>query len=561
MAGWSRTARAEALEMVQAHQDQGLSERQAAQAAGVPRGTLRHWTQHQGEGRMSAEAQAFFDTPAGVELLQRLVMAAHLVITLHGGGGVRLVCQFLELSGLSSVVGASYGAQQAVNVALEAEVAAFGAAERQRLGEAMPTRRITMSGDETHHPDVCLVGIEPVSNFIVLEQYARGRSAADWEKAMKEALLGLSVEIEQFSSDQAKGLCHYITRTLGAHQSPDLFHVEHEISRATAGPLAARVRQAEQAVEKATEAVSAVQAAETAHDQAPSRRGRRPDFEGRRRQAQWNLAGEQLQQERAQADQHEAKAVRQALSAAYHPYDLDTGQCQSPEQVGQRLQECWDRLDALAKRCQLAERCRARLNKARRLTEALTATIAFYVTMITSRVEALNLSPELETVLYEQLIPAVYLEQVAERSGDREQRQRLREQAERLLAPLRQADGPLAGVDASERQRLEQVAIECAQCFQRSSSCVEGRNGQLALHHHARHRLSDRRLAALTTVHNFLIRRPDGTTAAERFFGQPPADLFETVCFRVKLPGRPAQKRPPPRKPPRLYVVETQGVD
>ena len=49
--------------------------------------------------------------------------------------------------------------------------------------------------------------------------------------------------------------------------------------------------------------------------------------------------------------------------------------------------------------------------------------------------------------------------------------------------------------------------------------------------------------------------------AAERFFGQPPADLFETVCTRIKLPGRPARKRPRPGKLPRLYVVETQRAD
>jgi hypothetical protein len=53
---------------------------------------------------------------------------------------------------------------------------------------------------------------------------------------------------------------------------------------------------------------------------------------------------------------------------------------------------------------------------------------------------------------------------------------------------------------------------ECADLFQRSSSAVEGRNGQLSLHHHGRHRLSDRKLAALTAVHNFHIRRADGTT-------------------------------------------------
>jgi hypothetical protein len=561
MGTWSRPARADTLQAVAGHQEAGCSERQAAQLAGVARSTVRHWRRCQEAGDLSPQALAFFATPSGEVLLEKLVVAAHLVITLRAGAGVRLVCQFLQLSGLSSLVGASYGAQQAVNVQLEAEVAAFGQREGERLGRAMPHRRISLCEDETYHPEVCLVGIEPVSNFIVLEQYAQGRSAADWDQALDSALSGLSVTVEQVASDQAGGVCQHITGSLGAHQSPDLFHIQQEISRATAAPLARRIRQAEQGVERAQAAVQAVQAAQLAHDQGPSRRGRRPDFDGRRRQAQWHLAGEQLARDRAQDDQQQARAIREALSHAYHPYDLDTGQRQSPKQFRQRLLDCWARLNTLAGRAQLSERCQGRLDKAQRLTEALTATIAFYFAMITARVEAMNLPPEVESALHERLIPAVYLEQVAERSGDPQQRQRLREQAQHLLDPLRQDDGPLAGLDQGERQRLEHLAVDCAQCFQRSSSCVEGRNGQLALYHHGRHRLSERRLAALTTVHNFLIRRPDGTTAAERFFGQSPADLFETVCARIKLPGRPARKRPRPGKPPRLYVVETQGAD
>jgi hypothetical protein len=503
----------------------------------------------------------FFHSVEGEAWLQRLVVAMHLVITLQGGGGIRLVCQLLELSGLSSLVGASYGAQQAVNAQLEAEVVEFGQHERERLGKTMSPRRISFCEDETYHPEVCLVGMEPVSNFIVLEQYAQGRRASDWDRAVESALSGLPVTVEQVASDQASGLCQHITKSLGAHQSPDLFHLQQEISRATAAPLASRVRQAEQRVEKAQAAVESVCREEAAYDQGAPRRGRRPDFEGRRRRAQWDLAGERIQHDKAKADQDEARALRQALSHAYHPYDLETGQCQSPEQVKEQLQACSARLNQLADRAQLSERCRARFHKVERLTEALVATIAFYFTLITTRVEAMNLAPELETVLYEHLIPAVYLEQVAERYTDPEQRQRLQAQANTLLEPLRRSDGALSGLNENERQALEQLALDCARCFQRSSSCVEGRNGQLALYHHGRHRLSERRLTALTTVHNFLIRRPDGTTAAERFFGQPPADLFQTVCARIKLPGRPARKRPKPSQPPRLYVVETQGVD
>ena len=95
---------------------------------------------------------------------------------------------------------------------------------------------------------------------------------------------------------------------------------------------------------------------------------------------------------------------------------------------------------------------------------------------------------------------------------------------------------------------IETVALERAQLFQRSSSCVEGRNGLLALLYHSLHRLSHRKLAALTSVHNFFIQRSDGSIPAERFFGSKPRGLFEWILERVDLPGRPAQKRWQPNR-------------
>jgi hypothetical protein len=95
---------------------------------------------------------------------------------------------------------------------------------------------------------------------------------------------------------------------------------------------------------------------------------------------------------------------------------------------------------------------------------------------------------------------------------------------------------------------INQVAQECAQLFQRSSSCVEGRNGQLALQHHGLHRISNRKLAALTTAHNYFVKRDDGTTAAERFFGSKPRDLFEWLLDKVNISGRPALERQRPKR-------------
>ncbi len=176
------------------------------------------------------------------------------------------------------------------------------------------------------------------------------------------------------------------------------------------------------------------------------------------------------------------------------------------------------------------------------------ATIAFFFLTIKAKVEALSLSPKAERTVYDSLIPAIYLRLVSKKAKDGEQRRSLQEKSDELLAPLLARDGPFSGLSIEDRLLVEETAKECAQLFQRSSSCVEGRNGQLALRHHSLHRISGRKLAALTTVHNFFVKRNDWTTSAERFFGAPTKDLFEWLLDRLEMPARPAQKRSQPKQ-------------
>jgi hypothetical protein len=89
---------------------------------------------------------------------------------------------------------------------------------------------------------------------------------------------------------------------------------------------------------------------------------------------------------------------------------------------------------------------------------------------------------------------------------------------------------------------------EYAQIFQRSSSNVEGRNGQLSLYHHIYKNMSTRKLSAATVIHNYFIRRQDGTTAAERFFGKAPESLFNHLLSVTDYPAAPAKQRSVMRK-------------
>lgn len=98
-----------------------------------------------------------------------------------------------------------------------------------------------------------------------------------------------------------------------------------------------------------------------------------------------------------------------------------------------------------------------------------------------------------------------------------------------------------SSLSASGREALKRWARATVAHFVRTSSRVEGRGGFLLLRYHHR-ALPPPLLKALTVMHNYVLRRDDGTTAAERLFGIPRADLFAHL-FEVIPPFPLPRKR------------------
>ena len=281
--------------------------------------------------------------------------------------------------------------------------------------------------------------------------------------------------------------------------------------------------------------------------------GRPPDFEKHIAAAQAEVSQAQRQLESALERKARATDAIQGISACYHRYDLETGVPRDAACVAESLATQFDTLEIIATEAALSERALKNIRKARRVVTKMVATITFFCLTVQAKVQALALTPEQEDALYHALIPAIYLNLVADKADTADAHHTLHERSHHLLEPLLAADSPFASMHHDEKQFLESVATQCARLFQRASSCTEGRNGQLALRHHSLHRISSRKLSALTVVHNFFIQRPDGSTPAQRFFEQDHSSLFDFLVDHIDLPGRPAKKRPPPASLPLLF--------
>ena len=85
------------------------------------------------------------------------------------------------------------------------------------------------------------------------------------------------------------------------------------------------------------------------------------------------------------------------------------------------------------------------------------------------------------------MIPGLYLRRISNQAKESVERTRLKLKSLEILDSLEGSNNPFNELDTEEVKMIEQVGEECAKLFQRSSSCVEGRNGQLSLRHHGLH--------------------------------------------------------------------------
>ncbi len=151
------------------------SQRQFCESIGIPRSTLQDWLDRKNKIDHSPVVINFFEHPDGLAFLHRIQTAVHFVFNQKSTSSIRDLILFFELSGLSAFVAHSYGTQQNIAKTMETKINEFGQSEKERLTPKMPKKKISLTEDETFHPEICVVGMEPNSGFIFLEKYVEGR--------------------------------------------------------------------------------------------------------------------------------------------------------------------------------------------------------------------------------------------------------------------------------------------------------------------------------------------------------------------------------------------------
>ena len=512
-----------------------FSGREFAQQHGIPHATFNYWLRHYSPDPADP-VDSFFCSGPGDLVLRRIVCSALLVFNQHGACGIRLVSDFLQMTQLDRFVASSRTALHSLAVHLETNLAAFRDEHQPALAEQMSFQTITVAADEHfHNANPCLVAIEPVSNFILVECYRDNRNADTWLEAIRAGTTGMHVQVVLFTSDMAKALICCAENGLEVQYSPDLFHIQQHLLQPLILPLNRPIQQAEKELGKAERICREL-------DSPPDEPCTVERFDALIEAVKTAGAiSEQL--EEAKERKEEAVQEVRGIGDDYHPFDRETGKATTAEEVGRRLNGHLDELQEVVEEAGLSEKAKQSLSKTRTWVGLLMGCVAWFWNLAIARVEELDLSEEQEQVVYDKLLSGHYWDMAAGRARTAEERHRLKEMAEKLKKEAWQEGSALSSLSEEERKEVDRVAKESAGLFQRSSSCVEGRNGRLSLQHHGHGRVSERRLKALTVVHNYMVKRDEGTTAAERFFGQKHEDVFTWLLDRMPDLPRPAQKR------------------
>lgn len=384
----------------------------------LPYATVQTWRARKSAKEASAdEIDVFFATPVGSALLSRIVVS----ITYNnkcGASGICGVQETLRNAGLGKYVATSIGALQDLWLRCEDCIAHFGEYWEQTLAKTMKARTITVILDEMFRKSQpCLVAIEAVSNYILFEKFTEDRTAATWKKELEEATRGLPITIGGVTSDLC-GALRSLANEYKAIHSPDIFHGQYEISKATLGALNSQERAAKKAWTEAEEHLEKLV-------DKPRRLCLKEKKEQRKGQEE---AGKTRDMQKAKYEgtkkrRESTQEAKKALGKIYHPIDLETGKIQSAEVVEKKFAEQFEIIGKNAEEAGLAQSCHDRIEKAERAFALIVIFLKQFFCATAAILLEMQLTFEQEKFFKDVVFPLSYLNMIWRRLPQNEKRE------------------------------------------------------------------------------------------------------------------------------------------
>jgi len=487
--------------------------REAAAASGTSKSSAHRHKQTL-ERRNQCPESWLWETEEGFRWLLILVCATIYMFGIRGGIGMGAIAEFFVLLRLDKHIGVSPSSLFRVTSKIEGLILAYKETyEQKKEGLA----HAIVGADETFFEQVILVMMELSSGYIFLEEPAADRTFLTWKEKASHALQHLGIRVRYMVSDQAKALTKLALEGLGCRRIPDLFHASHELVKLLGFRFATKLSRVRRQLANAM--VTAALLKET---------GKSPETLRRHEQI---IVAAQLEEQHLVDGQTRYYEILHAFSALVHPFSLEPPRPQTSGEVMVSLYDVLDAAQTLLDDYELSD-SQQRIKKLRAHIEDIAASVDLWWIWVRERLASYAVDPELECWLLYGLLPVIYWQTQLQRTSTTAVRQ-MYEAAYKQAQDRLQGHWLTAEMTPEELCQWQSWAQWIVTKFQRTSSAVEGRNGVLSRMNHTQRSIPLQRLKALTIIHNFGITRTDGTTAAERLFGEKFPDLFEWIVERI----------------------------
>jgi Family of unknown function (DUF6399)/Stage III sporulation protein D len=496
-----------------------------AQAIGVSKSSV-HRHQQAISDRNQYPESALWETEVGHQWLIRLVLAVLYHFGIKQGIGADSLSAFLSDLRLDTHVGISASALRQLEQRIAQAILDYEAAQAEPC-QGGERQGICLGADETFFGLPILVLIELASGFIFTEVSCENRQYETWLEQLSQWWNPEQWTCHFLVSDGARALVKLAVSGLSSVSVADLFHALRALGRPIGNALSQRLAQVNRQIRQVEAQLQQHPAAEPP-----------PTLSTKR-------AALSQQQQQIEADQHLYHQTLEQISQLIHPFHRQTSAWHSHDTLVEAL------TPPLALCKQLGQTyggdaAQAAIETFESQISSWSSGMEAWRRWTTEALQSQTPDPAVQDWVLTALLPWVYWSQHAEMA--RKPQMQLADQQAASLAFDRLFDHPMTlQRTAQEIQQWVAWCQEMAANYQRTSSAVEGRNGYLSQRHHANRGFSAESLKLLTIIHNFDLRRADGTTAAQRLFGHSFPDLFEWVLNHVgdlPLPRRSSKALP-----------------
>lgn len=435
--------------------------------------------------------------------------------------GADRLSDFFEMVRLNTPIGVSPSALRNQLSQMEKHLPVFQTLCEEQAGNS--PRKAVVAMDETFFGSfMILVLMDLQSGYLLLEDIAEDRKFDTWHKKVTPRLESLGIEVTHAISDRAKALIKLAITGFECESGADVFHAQQDVSRWLGSSIKRKVTSLEK--EYSVEKSNDKQQDEATTKEVASEQDtlKKP----------WEAASD------IQKNYH---ANLRGVAEDIHPFNLNDQKINSSEQVEEALEQRIQQFESLAKEQEIADKKKT-AQKFRNQINALSSTVTVWWHWVNSLLYELELETEKHDWLTQTLLPMIHWHHQLNKTQNKETKVKYQvawEQASHKLSK----HSLTHKISNSELEQWVEWSQWMVRQFHRSSSAVEGRNGCLSQMYHNGRGLTENRLKALTVIHNYGIKRHDGTTAAMRLFNTELPDLFSWLLDEMGALPLPRKSR------------------